>query len=661
MNRLDTYYRAHRQYRKDVEAKRQCKAENHAVATSDIRLDRIVFERKKCEIDPTWIDEIEKGLVFVEKAIKEERQFIRSNGEVIQIEKVKSVSKTSVEHLARHSNLITRVTEGEDLIPDKLYTVEKLSDYAVYENRFLYMLLCYLRDFITLRYNKILDISNTYNASMSMSKSVKTEKETVIYKVELFDTRRDDEYLTANNSAQELIDRIDLLLKTVSAFLATPLMEMVAKAPMLKPPITKTNVLKMNNNFKGAMALYGFVTSYEGDGYTVYSETKEITPFEPEFAEEMANSVTLAAFLTYKRALNIESELNEAYLEEEKRRKDEELQKRLEKIESLRRRLKNKEITPEEYIIDVEKALREYEKRLRDFNKTAAKLAETENNLEESLKREKHLEAENQRYLTELQEQKIAYENQISEINTAHANEIERINTEHKDELERIDTEHREELERIDTEHREEIEALHNDYKEQLTALTEEYETKMRDALAEMERDFTARLLEKDGEIAALKEKYDADTTALNAKIGEQLHTIAEQKESNQRLTDERRITEAKLLSLKSKTGNITEDDSYITEDRFDELENILATFKRFYREEWAKAKKKIRRDYLWNKKNGKDGKALPEESTEAENAEELTENAEVPSLQGAETQEADAKSTEITAPQEEPQEQDKA
>ena len=42
------------------------------------------------------------------KAIKMERQFIRSQGEVVDIEKVKIVSRDSVEHLARHSNMITR-------------------------------------------------------------------------------------------------------------------------------------------------------------------------------------------------------------------------------------------------------------------------------------------------------------------------------------------------------------------------------------------------------------------------------------------------------------------------------------------------------------------------------------------------------------------------
>ncbi len=575
MNRLDVYYRALRQYRKEVEAKRQCKAENHAVATSDIRLDQIVFERKKCDIDRTWIDEIEKGLVFVEKAIKEERQFIRSNGEVVPIEKVKSVSKTSVEHLARHSNLITRVREDEDIIPDKLYTVEKLSDFAVYENRFLYMLLCYLRDFVTLRYNKILDVSNTYNASMAMSKSVKTEKETVIYKVELSDTRKDDEYLTANNSAQELIDRIDLLLKTISAFLSTPLMEMVAKAPMLKPPITKTNVLKMNNNFKGAMALYAFVTSYEGDGYTIESETKLITPFEPEFADEMANTVTLASFLTYKRALGIEAELAESYAVEEQKRKDEELQKRLDKIENLKRRLKNKEITAEEYIIDVEKALREYEKRLRDFNKTSLKLQDTETNLAEACKREKNLEDQNHQYIIELQEQRTAYEKRIEEINASHIEECARLKF--------------------------------------------EYEEKKEKELAEQESSYESKLLDKESEIAEMKASHKSEISALKSELANGNSEIEKQRKLIDEITEERRITQAKLLGLKTKTGNVQEDDSYITEERFDELEKMLASFKRFYKEEWVKAKKKIRRDFLWKKKNGEQDLTKPENKNEKE------------------------------------------
>ena len=46
--------------------------------------------------------------------------------------------------------------------------------------------------------------------------------------------------------------KIEDVLNAILKLLSTPLMVEVSKVPMIKPPITKTNVLKMNNNFKNA-------------------------------------------------------------------------------------------------------------------------------------------------------------------------------------------------------------------------------------------------------------------------------------------------------------------------------------------------------------------------------------------------------------------------
>lgn len=141
---LDIYYRALTDLRRHTKEDRDCEARRKSISSADTANDNIEVIKTNCIIEEDWIDAIEKGLVHVGKALGEERQFIRSNGEVIPIEKVKQVSKDSVEHLARHSNLLTRKPEeGRNIIPDQLYTVERLSDFAVYENRFLYMLLCF--------------------------------------------------------------------------------------------------------------------------------------------------------------------------------------------------------------------------------------------------------------------------------------------------------------------------------------------------------------------------------------------------------------------------------------------------------------------------------------------------------------------------------------
>ena len=139
MNQLDVYYRALSEWRGLTSQSRECTSFRTLAAGSDTENDKMQITRMICTIDEDWICEIEKGLEFIEKAIKEERQFIYSNGEVMPIEKVKHVSTESVRHLAKHSNLIGKVEEGEDFVPDKLYTVERLNDYAVYENRFLYL------------------------------------------------------------------------------------------------------------------------------------------------------------------------------------------------------------------------------------------------------------------------------------------------------------------------------------------------------------------------------------------------------------------------------------------------------------------------------------------------------------------------------------------
>ena len=120
MNYLDVLYRAFLEYRNSTANDRECVAQRSTVAKSDVENDSVAITRVICEIDSDWIDAISEGLVSVEKALAQERQFIRADGNIVPIEKVKRVSRDSVEHLSRHSNLITKETPGEDLVPEQL-------------------------------------------------------------------------------------------------------------------------------------------------------------------------------------------------------------------------------------------------------------------------------------------------------------------------------------------------------------------------------------------------------------------------------------------------------------------------------------------------------------------------------------------------------------
>ena len=431
MNYLDIYYRALIDYRRNTGDFRECMNQRDAVAKANAQGDSITVTKNVCTVDTDWVEAIEQGLVHVEKAIREERQFIRSNGEVIDIEKVKNVSKDSAEHLARHSNLITRYEEGKDVVPDRLYTVERLSDFAVYENRFLYMLLCYLRDFITLRYNKILELEHTYNGALEMNKTVVMTKRSISFEIKMQEERKDDIYLKKQSESKDIIISIGNQLKLVLAFLATPLMQEVSKTPMLKPPITKTNVLRMNHNFRGALALYEFISAYDKPGYTVEERVSTQNPFRLDVADEVSELVMLASFLTYEHGLSLKDELQKEYELEQARRLDEEKDKLLDQLRAMRHRIRESGGNAEEYMLMLERT-----NRLLQGDRDALALSKLEiaqlNESVDSLNREKE----------RLNEEITALKESMEKMALDHANELDNINKENQDEKSRMISEH---------------------------------------------------------------------------------------------------------------------------------------------------------------------------------------------------------------------------
>ena len=112
MGKIDVYYRAFREYRKVTKDHKECQSDLLLIRKTNSDKDVLVATKYKVEIKEDWIEHIEEGLKFVEKAVAEERQFIRSDGEIVPIEKAKKVSRATVEHLAKHSNMITHVPEN---------------------------------------------------------------------------------------------------------------------------------------------------------------------------------------------------------------------------------------------------------------------------------------------------------------------------------------------------------------------------------------------------------------------------------------------------------------------------------------------------------------------------------------------------------------------
>ena len=646
MKQIDVYYRALLKYREQTQLNKECVSDSRAVIRANADFDKIILTRKHCIIEEDWVDAIEEGLKYIAKAIAEERQFIYSNGETVPIEKVKNVSKDSVVHLAKHSNLITREIPGQDIIPDQLYTVEKLNDYAVYENKFLYMLICYLRDFITIRYNKILELSNTYNGTMTMNKVVKTTNRSMTYSVSFSEEKKDDDYLKETNRAKDIINRIDLLLKTVLSFFSTPLMQFVSKAPMIKPPITKTNVLKMNNNFKQALNLYGYVVAYDGDGYKVETEVKEISPFTSVIAEEMSETILLSSFITYEHSLGIEDQLKQEYLLEEQRRKDKALEEFREKLEAARIRVQKSEMSMEEYILMLEKHIRALEKKAKELDKVKEELQKTKELLEQTTKENEELkanlertidelEAEKLRYITDMAALKLAheeelknlvteYEEKISEIIEKHRVEINELNEEHQRQINELNEEHTATINQINENHRNEITTLNDKHAQEITDLKANHEQEINTLneehtaqINELNTINESKLALKDMAISSLSDQLAANKSSYDAEIlriqSEHEQQLADIELKNQELAaklekeiNDRRYLKAQYLALKKETGKLSPEDDHVTQLEFDELQHTFELFEKFYESQWKKAKRYIRKDVfqMFSRKN---------------------------------------------------------
>lgn len=603
MNYSDTLYRALIDYRKNTLENNECKTQRAAIIPADSENDKIVIKRQNCIVEEDWLEAIERGLEFVEKAIKEERQFIRSNGEVIPIEKVKRVSKDSVEHLARHSNYFTREQEeGKDLIPDQLYTVERLSDYAVYENRFLYMLLCYLRDFIGMRYEKIVELTNTYNGNMEMNKSVVESNRRIRFEIKLEEEKKNDEYLREHNKAQKEIDRILTVYKAVVLYLNTPLMVEVAKTPMIKPPIMRTNVLKMNRNFREALSLYEYVTAYDKDGYTIETETRQVSPFVGTVGEEFAEMAELALFLTYEHGLGIRDYLKKRYDAEEERRLENERRKLAEQIRNIARHLKTDGITAEQYILLLEKRIRDLEKVEEELAAAKAKILSQEKEIE-NLQMEMAATQEKMRLLSD----------EMMRLQKEYALQIERLQIENEEKIAQLTAEFEQKIDEINAACTQAIEEANAACEQKIAEI--EYERQLKEEalnaqIAKLEEEKLAaeeahakeleetrtEFLEK---IRALNEAHLAKTNELNGQIAKGAAEMKALSTQYETLKEEKSLLAARYKSLRLKYGESVADKDFTTKEGMDELESELKAFKNFFNEEWKKTKKRIRQDML--------------------------------------------------------------
>ena len=320
-NLLDILHRGYLAYQQTAESEDDYQKLCRTIQNTDPTEEFCHSTLRTAEVNTDWIEAIEAALPFVERAVNENRQFILRQGEVVPIEKVRRVSKTSVEHLARHSEMITREpAPGEDILPEKILMTENVGTYTVYENRFLYMLLCYIKDFVQIKYSKIADLTHAFTTETVLEQKLSSKNQKISFSLNYQETASGVALPEYTKHTTDCLERMKNILSSVDALLKTNLMMEVSLAPMLKPPITRTNVLMHNPCFVAAMDLYDYLSAYSADGYTVRDLHTHSGPLPDDARWDYARLIPLVSYLSYRQG-GLKDALDTRYAEAEEARR----------------------------------------------------------------------------------------------------------------------------------------------------------------------------------------------------------------------------------------------------------------------------------------------------------------------------------------------------
>jgi len=234
---------------------------------------RIVQRVNKKLFDLEWVDVIEECLIPLDEIVRNPRKFIVIEEDIIDISLARSISVESVRHLAQHTNLIAMVDEKKGTVtPSKILNTSKEESYEVYENRFIYTLLKKVNQFINTRYDAIIKAMNQSDQiQILIASRYNIGSEKLQFKLDTIAKMSFDDLMELNSEGLTPVERVLRMRQILSGYLNSAFAKSMVSSAPVRPPITRTNVIKKNPNYKKALELWQFVESYNKKGFEVKS------------------------------------------------------------------------------------------------------------------------------------------------------------------------------------------------------------------------------------------------------------------------------------------------------------------------------------------------------------------------------------------------------
>lgn len=399
MEDFEKYYRSYKYMQKLLKTDFTHNYLNQNLEDSDKGDDVLTGKINEKVIDMDWVTAIEEALPYIEKAIDEQRRFIKETQEVYRIDKARTINKDSVKHLSQHTNFIAKV-EGDKVTPNKVLTVEREESFEIYENRFLVTLIKLATQFVNDKYTHMVNApTDTYN-KMEMKRDLVLNKQKVTFNIEYSNEIKDDRAADLDVQDYENLsdfDRVRRIREKLNSFLHNPMMKEIYNCTPVRPPILHTNLMMKNPNFKASLDLYNYLSAYKKPGFEIigkeYSgkmdkEVQEGLYFSLGFQHFMMSISTNTAL---KNLLEEKYQEENEQLEKEHKLPTEEIQRReLERIDEVRQeemKIRLQEIRERENIIRKQKAeIAALKREIESRDRTIEKLNSDIKALQEQLK-----------------------------------------------------------------------------------------------------------------------------------------------------------------------------------------------------------------------------------------------------------------------------------
>lgn len=256
---------------------------------------KLAKKRLVQDISIDWIDTIESILPNLDTIVRNPRKFIVQEEDIVDVSLARSISTESVKYLAQHTNMISKVDEKTgDVTPSKILNITKEESFEIYENRFIYTLLLKLKDFVTMRYDKIKKASATQDVlELDIESRFNLPSKKITYRTEYFAQLSFDEVMRLDPDTLTKIERVAKIDRIITDFLSSSFAKSMRNSAPVRPPIMRTNVILKEPNFKKALTLWQFVETYQQTAGFSTSDEVEDYEIDAESAQRLNSMITL--------------------------------------------------------------------------------------------------------------------------------------------------------------------------------------------------------------------------------------------------------------------------------------------------------------------------------------------------------------------------------